>query len=221
MPGFLDDLPKILDAISGVAGTVAQFTNRRDLQDEIPTLQGAVDAAEASRVYGQAAVDPTHPFFKNIMALLDEQRRTDVIAGISQMLKQEQRARARGLTVGGVKGERRDEARASAIAEAFERSGSQSRLDARSFLRGAAQDQAQAAASLGGFNNIFAQFGDVQAQERGNLLEGGQAALQSLGSVAQNIGGKTGGIPAPRLAQGFVSSKGFSQPSNTTLQTYR
>lgn len=125
-----------------------------------------------------AATDPTSRRFQNQAALIDEQQRGALIGAINDMIKQTNRAKARGDVSYGINPERRDEAKTMALLEAFARAKINSRLEARDTLLRAGNAMMQGAYTGADLN-------DAQRMNQQNIAG-------SMGGLAQIIANAIG-----------------------------
>lgn len=195
---FLQQAAPVIGQLGGIAtagkGIFDLFTRDRDVYEEIPSLAEMLNAANASRVYAQAAGDPTSPHFKNLSALFDEENRRNVVAAIRQIQRENARSIARGDPAVGINPERRDESRAKAIAQLFQLSKERSRDETRSQLINASGASARAAGSFAPSLAAFSRYGDINETMRGSGME-------ALSRLFENIGGgglsSLGGLGGP------------------------
>lgn len=186
---FLDTLGSIAKLGASAA---ALFGGRRNISKEIPTLQPSIDAAEAARVFGLAAANPDDPMFQNLASLFQEKIRRDTLSSIKEIIRQNNRAQARGAVGLGINPDRRDEAISSAIATQNELAKEQARLSARDYLLAASQGQAQAAQGFSGTFQPFQQFGDIAANQRASRLRALGEFPGQLSDVFRNAFGGSG-----------------------------
>ena len=192
---FLANIPfeQISSIGQAATGFFGLFRDPPSATRDIPGLQSALDAAEAARVYGAAAVDPESPHFKNLAALEEASRRRDIIKTINEIMLSNRRSRASGRVGFGINPERRDEVRAATIVEQFLRAGIGSRDVASQRLSQASQRAAGAAAAFG---PTFAPFESYAArgreQERGSV----EALFKTIGAFGDlfSSGGATSGL---------------------------
>ncbi len=189
--------------IGDLGGIIAQSRGRRDINQEIPILQSMIDAAEASRVYAQAAADPSSKFFVNLAGMEEERLRRDFMSNLRQILVSHRRARARGAPGFGINPERRDESRYRAIITFFEEAKDKARQLARQMLLQASQASAGAAGSFGPAVNAFGTYGGYEANRQAGLGE-------AIGSLGAKLG--------PQIGEMFTPSQSAPQPEiNLTL----
>lgn len=195
-------------AVTAGKGIFDLFTRERDVYEEIPSLVEMLNAANASRVYAQAAGDPTSPYFKNLSGQFDEENRRNVVAAIRQIQRENSRAIARGDPAFGIAPERRDESRAKAVAQLFQLSKERARDETRNQLLGASGASARAAGSFAPSLPFFAQYGDLNETMRGSGME-------ALSRLFGQLAGGDGGGPASILGGGSALSRTASVPQSS------
>ena len=192
------DLGGILNNLGGMGAAIANIIRlgrKPDINKDIPSMQSALNAAEAARVYADASVNPESPHFKNLAALEESSIRRDLITAINEIMKSNARAKASGRVGFGVNPERRDEARSGAIARAFAQAGEQSRRIASDKLAGASSRSAGAAGAFAPSFGPFAGYADM-----GRTYEASRT--QQMGDLGQWIADILSGgpsKPAPRI----------------------
>ena len=188
---FMSALPHIGSAIQSGAG-IASLFSKRDATSEIPVLQPMVDALHASQTYSEASADPTHPFAKNLAALLEGEQRRDMVTALKRIMIANRRASARGDVGFGVNPERRDEARSQALLKAFSEAKDRARLMASQQLSATAGQHRQTASAYGPLVNVFGQYADTNRANRAGGIEAIGELFKSIpGLFPQSSGGPT------------------------------
>src|SRR3990167_3688824 len=103
----------------------------------MPALQQMINDAASAREYAQASVNPQHPFFKNLSALMAEKLQEQAAKTIRETMIQDRRGKARGESGFLINPERRDESRMQALARSFMEARARSQDMARQSLENA------------------------------------------------------------------------------------
>lgn len=175
-----DNVTKTTGALGNLAGKIGglySLFQKQDPYKDIPALQQMINDAAASREYMNASVNPDHPFFKNLSALMAEKLQEQAAKTIRETMIQDRRGRARGEAGFLVNPERRDESRMQALARAFMEARAKSQEMARSSLESAAQ----------GFSRMN-YFNQPIAQYQGTYAGGNEARRASAWQALANIG---------------------------------
>ena len=128
---FLKDVGNIVQGASGIASLFG------DTKEPAGSKASAKALGEAIRL-AKASANPNSTEFKNLVALEESALREAAVKQITDYLKQNQRAVARGGISGIVNPERRDEAVMQSLARAFQGAQQTARDSARQTLTNAA-----------------------------------------------------------------------------------
>ena len=141
----LTSLPSLIEA----GGTLMNLFTKRKASKEVPALNELLAATRGQQQYAEAAGNPNHPFFKNLVALNAEDNLAKASAGLRELLVQHRRALARGNPGVLVNPERRDEAVASAFMRGLYNQNEDAKMRARDYLMATSQGLE---ASVRGYN---------------------------------------------------------------------
>ena len=138
---WLDDVVsgagEFFGEVGGYLGEASPYIKAGGALYDLFRNRKSASAGQMSALLG-AAVDPDSPKFRNLAALFEESAKADALQGIRESYNQAARMKARGYTGQIINPERRDEARAGSIAQAFMGAGRQGRLEAQTALSGGA-----------------------------------------------------------------------------------
>lgn len=183
----------------------------RKASKEVPALNEMLQAISNAKAYGAAASDPQHPFFQNLLKVRAENNLSDLAAGLRELLVQDRRARAMGLTGALVNPERRDESLASAFARGLYRMNEEAKLATSQDLARNAQSYAGLAGAYGPAINTQSAYSQLDAERRAGLPI-------VLGDVGRGIfdlikGART--VPTTSSTVGRDTSRGYWPWSNS------
>lgn len=169
-------------------GAASLFGGGSSPSSDIPPeiLQAQVEAAQRANIFSKAAVDPNHPFAKNLSLLLREQQRREAVEQIQRMLMVNRRALARGDPGIGISPERADESRYHALARAFQLAGESSRQLASDRLLAASGASAKASSAFNPLTELYAAYGGSNAQRRADQF---QFLAQGIPKLINVLGG--------------------------------
>lgn len=118
---FWDDIfsTRNVDFARAITGIIRNFGG----VGKSSTMSAMEQRLAEAAVYSRAAGDPTSERFKGLHGQLTDLSRRNLVAGINEIMKANNRARARGALGVGINPERRDEALSSAILRGFQGAG--------------------------------------------------------------------------------------------------
>ena len=153
----------------GTGVSLLQSLKSRKASKEVPAMTEMLQAIRNSQEYGKAAGDPSHPFFKNVLAVNAENNLADLSASLRELMVQDRRARAMGTTGALINPERRDEAMASSFARNLYGMNEEAKKKAQQYLMATAQGYAQSAGQFAPAMQVQAEYGQMDANRRGYL----------------------------------------------------
>lgn len=163
-------------------GMLQAFRGRDEPEGLAQQRQSLADAT----TYGRAAINPESPHFRAVSALDEAQRKRDIVQVMNEIMKVQNRARARGVVGPLTNPERRDETIASIIADRFARTGDQSRQHAQGALQGAA---AGARGTAAGYQGPVQTSANVEGANFGDRMAGIES-IPDFASALQGFLGK-------------------------------
>lgn len=120
-------------------GTLLNLFTKRKQSKEVPAVNEMLGAVRGGQEYAQAASNPNHPYFKNLVALNAEHNLTNLAGGLRELMVQHRRAQARGNPGVLINPERRDEAVASAFMRNLYSQNEDAKMKARDYLLATSQ----------------------------------------------------------------------------------
>jgi hypothetical protein len=132
------DFGGIADLVTA-GGTLLNLFTKRKQSKEVPAVNEMLGAVRGGQEYAQAASNPNHPYFKNLVALNAEHNLTNLSEGLRELMVQHRRSVARGNPGVLINPERRDEAVASAFMRGLYNQNEDAKQKARDYLLATSQ----------------------------------------------------------------------------------
>ncbi len=188
-------------------GTLLNLFTKRKQSKEVPAINEMLGAVRGGQEYAQAAGNPNHPYFKNLVALNAENNLANLAGGLRELMVQHRRAQARGNPGVLINPERRDEAVASAFMRSLYQQNEDAKQKARDYLMATSQGLLNAGQG-------YAQPAQYQ-QAYANLDANRQAAMGgALGELIRFGGGLYDRLNQQPQTGGF----GFPQPTQSSTR---
>lgn len=193
-------IASLLSSIASVGGGISGIMG----SDKPQSYKDARDALRRQQEYTEASVNPNHPWFQALSAIIRNQLQRQAARGISEDMLQRRRAISAGNLPAGIDASRRDEARSKAITQAFMDAKTQGNLMAQKSLSNAAGYPS--ASNVQGYSGLINMEQDLKDQKTGNIINFGQAAPFSIENIIDIIGKMFGGSAVDKYGVGSYGS---------------
>ena len=176
------DWSQIADIIRLVGGVGKAGMGIMSAFEKEPLPYGVAEAGQAAHnanVYANASLDPSSPYYRNIVETEELKGRGDLIASVDQIIRQLASRSATGR--GTINPERKDEMVWGVLAKGFQEAGMRAREMARQKLLEMSGAQRGIASSYSGLANPSMM---MQLLNRQSTMAGRSAAFESVNALA-------------------------------------